>query len=111
MCNCSTSKYSSVPEALISSMMGILISLAVSPDLNKITPSPPSKSFPWKADLSIVLYLTCKNIVTKKMYLQFFHISICCKNIIFKNMKYYFLKHRKRKVFLLEALKYLCLPQ
>ena len=66
MCNCSTSKYSSVPEALMSSMMGILISLAVSPDLNKITPSPPSKSFPWKADLSIVLYLTCKNIVTKK---------------------------------------------
>ena len=87
MCNCFTSKYSSVPEALMSSMMGILISLAVSPDLNKITPSPPSKSFPWKADLSIVLYLTCKNIVTKKMYLQFFHI-------IYSLQKYYFQKYK-----------------
>ena len=93
MCNCFTSKYSSVPEALMSSMMGILISLAVSPDLNKITPSPPSKSFPWKADLSIVLYLTCKNIVTKKMYLQFFHI-------IYSLQKYYFQKY---EILLFEA--------
>ena len=76
MCNCFTSKYSSVPEALMSSMMGILISLAVSPDLNKITPSPPSKSFPWKADLSIVLYLTCKNIVTKtKLFFTYLFVA------------------------------------
>ena len=84
MCNCFTSKYSSVPEALMSSMMGILISLAVSPDLNKITPSPPSKSFPWKADLSIVLYLTCKNIVTKKCTCIFFTYLFVAKTLFSK---------------------------
>ena len=92
MCNCFTSKYSSVPEALISSMMGILISLAVSPDLNNITPSPPSKSFPWKADLSIVLYLTCKNIVTKNVLAIFSHI--------YSLQKYYFQKY---EILLFEA--------
>ena len=80
MCNCFTSKYSSVPEALMSSMMGILISLAVSPDLNKITPSPPSKSFPWKADLSIVLYLPCKNQVKCPLSEESLLMRVPCSN-------------------------------
>ena len=55
-----TSKYSSVPVALMSSIIGIRISFVVSPDLKDRMPSfVPTKSFPAKADWSIVLYLTC----------------------------------------------------